>query len=107
MNTKDITLEDLGYKLTFQDEEMIIYKNKTDYIDYSIFFRLGKNPTYDIWFSEWWDDKSDGWVPMDQRETEWLKHCSRYGHWQKVDCLISIELHQAIHNKLKDLGVVR
>ena len=103
---KDITLEDLGYKLFSQDDEMIIYKHKTDYVDYSIFFRLGKNPTYDICFFDWWDNKSDGWLPMEKRE-ENLKHCARYGEWRKTDCLISIELHQAIHNKLEDLGVIK
>ena len=102
---KDITLEDLGYRLILQDDDTIIYKYKTDYVDYSIFFKLGKNPTYDIWFFEWWDSKSDGWVPMEQRE-ENLKHCARYGEWRKIDCLISIELHQAIHNKLKELGLL-
>ena len=100
---KDITLEDLGYKLFSQDDEMIIYKYKTDYADYSIFFNLGKNPTYDIWLSDWWDNKSDGWVPMEQRE-ENLKHCAKYGRWQKVEYPIPMSLHQAIHNKCKELG---
>ena len=99
---KDITLEDLGYRLTLQDNDTIIYKYKTDYVDYKIFFSLGKNPTYDIWFSDWLDNKSDGWLPMNQRE-ENLKHCARYGVWQKVDYPISMDLHQAIHNKCKEL----
>lgn len=104
---KYITLEDLGYKLNLQSDTTVIYEYKTDFIDYSILFRLGENPTYDVSFVDWWDNKGEGWIPMEERENEWLKHCSEYGHWQKVEYPISIELHQAIHNKLKDLGVIK
>ena len=103
MNSKDITLEELGYKLFLQNTDTIIYKCKTDYIDYSIFFNLGEKPTYHIDFADWIDNTSDNWLPMEQRE-ENLKHCAKYGRWLKVEYPIPMSLHQAIHNKCKELG---
>lgn len=85
MSAKEM-FEKLGYRQTV-DYDSIRYRHLTDYIDESVVFHTGNlfPKTYNITCLEWWDNKSDGWIPMEQRETEWLKHCATYGHWQKVD----------------------
>ncbi|MBR4260664.1 MAG: hypothetical protein IKQ33_01755 [Clostridia bacterium] len=95
--------EELGYHLKINDNDYIMYNKKTDYIDYSVWFKLNYK-TYHIDYMDWWDNKSDGWVPMEERETEWLKHCARYGHWQKVDYDIGIDIHKAINQQILELG---
>ncbi len=105
MNARDM-FKKIGYELTLSDDDMMIYNQKTDYVDNSVFFHLGKNypKSYDIWFVDWWDIKGDDWIPMSERETEWLKHCARYGHWQKVERAVGVDLHKAIHQQIKELG---
>lgn len=103
MNAKEM-FEKLGYKQII-DHDNIRYRYLTDYIDYSVIFHTGNifPKTYDVIFIDWWDNKSDGWLPMDKRETN-LKHCATYGHWQKVDWGINADLHKAINKQVEELG---
>ncbi len=104
MSAKEM-FDEIGYKQTI-DYDSIRYRYLTDYVDCSVVFHTGKlfPKTYDITFIEWRDIKSNRWVPMEKRETEWLKHCSTYGHWQKVDYGVDVKLHDAIHKQIEELG---
>lgn len=104
MTAKEI-FEELGYK-QFIDNDTIRYRCLTDYVDYSVVFHTGGLflKTYDVNFVEWRDIKSDDWVPMEKRKTEWLKHCAKYGHWQRVDYGIDVKLHKAINKQVEELG---
>ena len=98
--------EDLGYILFLKDNETLIYRHKNDYVDNSIIFHLGNHfpMCYDVSFVDWLDDRDrDGWLPMNERE-ENLKHCAKYGHWQKVEYGINTSLHKAINKQCKELG---
>lgn len=83
MSAKEM-FEKLGYIQTI-DYDSIRYRHLNDYIDESVVFHTGNlfPETYDINCMEWQDNKSEDWIPMEQRETDWLKHCAKYGHWQK------------------------
>lgn len=95
----------LGYTQFIYNDD-IRYRYLTDYLDYSVVFHTGDwfPKTYDVAFVEWIDTKGDGWVPMIERENESLKHCAKYGHWQRVDYGIDIDLHSAINKQIEELG---
>lgn len=102
MSAKEM-FEKLGYNLKINDNEWIMYNRKNDYINYSVWFRLNYK-TYSIDYMDWWESKENGdWIPMEERETEWLKHCATYGHWQKVERDTGIELHKAINKQVEEL----
>lgn len=98
--------EELGYTLFLEDNETLIYRHKNDYVDNSITFHLGNYfpMCYDVSFVDWIDNSTiDDWLPMSERE-ENLKHCAKYGHWQKVEYGINISLHNAIDQQINELG---
>lgn len=105
MSAKEM-FEELGYELYLQEEETLIYRCKKDYVDNSVTFHLGTTfpKTYDVSYVDWWNNDLGSLVPMNEREDEWLKHSCKYGHWQKVDRGINIELHKAINQQCKELG---
>lgn len=97
--------ERLGYTLFLKDGETLIYRHKTDYVDNSVTFYLGNHfpMCYNVSFVDWLDDSTiDGWLPMSERE-ENLKHCAKYGHWQKVEYGINLSLHKAINKQIEEL----
>lgn len=97
--------EKLGYNVCFKTADSLVYRCRTDYKDYHITFHLGTMfpKTYSIDFMDWQESEGRNWIPMNERRAD-LKHCSTYGHWQKVDYPITIELHKAIHQQCKELG---
>lgn len=103
MSAKEM-FEKLGYRQTV-DYDSIRYRHLTDYIDESVVFHTGNlfPKTYDVWCLEWRDNKIAGWIPMDKREIN-LKHCAKYGHWQKVDYGVDASLHNAINKQICELG---
>lgn len=105
MSAKEM-FERLGYTLFLKDNETLIYRHKNDYIDNSVTFHLGNHfpMCYDVSFFDWLDDSDrNGWVPMSKREAN-LKHCAKYGCWQKVEYGINISLHKAINKQVEELG---
>lgn len=101
MSAKEM-FEKIHYKLGINDDKTIMYKFKNDYVNYSVWFNLDTK-TYSVTFMEWWDNKSDGWIPMIERE-ENLKHCAAYGHWQLVENPMNVKLHNAINKQVEELG---
>lgn len=84
--------------------EDIVYAKKDDYNEVYIHFNLD-NLTYTISYLRFIDNEEGMLVPMEQRETDWLKHCAKYGHWQEEASLfkIDLQLHEAIGQKLYEL----
>ena len=97
--------KELGYECRV-DEDCIKYTRKNDYEHNTIFFWIGKgrNKFYDFVFMDWIDNKDDGWIPMSERPTEWLKHCAKYGKWQIQQPAIDNRLHRAINKQVEELG---
>lgn len=102
MTAKEM-FEELGYRQII-DNDTIRYRCLTDYIDFVVVFHTGNifPKTYDVIFCDWRDNKTDSWLPMTERENN-LKHCAKYGHWQKVDYGINVNLHNAIHKQVEEL----
>lgn len=103
--TAEEMFENIGYKCYLKTKDEIIYRHKTDYVDNSVIFHLGSYlpRTYSVNFFDWIDNKNSDWIPMEERESEWMKHCAKYGNWQKVDYCIPLELHRAIDKQIEEL----
>lgn len=104
MTAKEM-FKELGYELYLQEKDTLMYRCKKDYVDNTVTFHLGNMfpNSYDVNYVDWWDNKSDDWIPMNERRED-LKHCATYGHWQKVDRPISFDLHKAINKQIEELG---
>lgn len=96
---------ELGFSIIGNYEKLIIYQRKTDFEEVTIWFHKKDflSRTYDIRYMDWIEHKSDDWIPMEDRK-ESFKHVARYGHWQKGDYPMSMELHKAIHQQCEELG---
>lgn len=97
--------EQLGFFIIVDYGKVIIYQRKTDFEEVTIgFYKMDFFPrTYYISYMDWIENKSDDWIPMEERK-EPFKHVLKYGYWQKADYPMSIELHKAIHQQCKELG---
>lgn len=96
---------ELGFSIIGNYEKLIIYQRKTNFEEVTIWFRKKDylSRTYYTRYMEWIEHISDDWIPMEERK-ESFKHVERYGHWQKVDNPMSMELHKAIHQQCEELG---
>lgn len=107
-NEKDIKktaktmFNELGFKLNNSGENLL-YEFETDYDAIWVIFDLDLR-TYSVGSYRFIEKRDKDWVPMKDRPQN-IKHSSRYGGWQ-IDNFydISIALHNAIHQQMKELG---
>lgn len=107
MKSKAITLfRNLGFNLFSENKCSLLYKYETDYEELLIHFDLIQK-TYCVELDRFIDNNEKGsLIPMSKRPQN-IKHSATYGHWQKdVYCEIDIELHNAIHQQIIELGWV-
>ena len=91
------------YRKFLDNEDMLIYRYQSDYYDCEIIFDK-RDKGYYFHTLEWQNNDEGNFVPMGERGSEWLKHCARYGHWQKIDVSITLELHKFVNEIIKELG---
>lgn len=94
---------ELGFKLYNSGEDFLLYKYGTDYDEIFVRFDLPQKEyvVYSYTFTEYHD--SD-FVPMNERPQN-IKHCSKYGRWVgETQFVISIRLHKAITEQMRELG---
>lgn len=107
MKSKAITLfKNLGFNLCNSNNDFLLYKYETDYEELLILFDLLQK-AYRVDLSRFIDNNEKGsLIPMSKRSQN-IKHSAIYGHWQKEGyCEIGIELHNAIHQQIIELGWV-
>lgn len=92
----------LGFKM-LNEGKNIGYDFKTDYIEIWVIFDL-ELKTYSVSEHRFIEIKGKDWIPMKDR-SESTKHSCKYGGWQTESFYdISIELHNAIHRQMEELG---
>lgn len=104
MKAKDM-FEKLGFKMTVLPNDDIMYKDKDDYVDYSVTFDVSLKQ-YSFDFKRWEDDCNHSvWVPMEARGNDFAKHSAKYGYWI-TDLFrdITLDMHKAIHQQCRELG---
>lgn len=94
----------LNFNLTTADDKLIIYKYETDYDKIFVYFFMDRK-VYEVESFHFVDNTERTFVPMEERP-ENIKHSATYGHWQKWNFVVWVELHNAINEQLKELGWV-
>ena len=95
----------LGFKLVNSDGNLL-YQFKTDYIEVWVAFGIDLK-TYSVREYRFIEIKGKEWIPMKDR-SESTKHSCKYGWWQIENFYdISIELHNAIHRQMEELGWIK
>lgn len=93
---------ELGFKLNNSGENLL-YEFKTDYKEIWVIFDLDLR-TYSVSLHSFIEKRDKDWIPMKDRSQN-MKHSSRYGGWLIESFYdISIALHNAIHQQMKELG---
>lgn len=100
--TAEKMFKELGFYLILNTVNCLTYKKENDHDDISINFYKNTR-TYYVSYMHWIDELSKDWITMSERK-ENLKHCSKYGHWQKTEYYFSVEEHKAIHKQCRELG---
>lgn len=105
MRANDL-FNDLGFKKNIHSNTFLVYLFETDYDKLYVNFDLVLKRYYLI--SERFIDRNDiDFIPMEERPQN-IKHSAHYGHWQSDNCIfISMELHNAIHQQLLELGWIK
>lgn len=104
MNAREL-FKELNFNLIPTGNDLLIYKYKTDYDEINVYFYIDKK-AYETQYMRFKDNTENDFVPMKERP-ENIKHSAFYGHWQKEDCQIWCELHNAIHQQLVELGWIQ
>lgn len=103
MNNALRMFQALKFSLLNSSETLLLYKYATDYDEVSVHFDL-EQKTYLVSWNRWVDNSEETIVSMNARPQN-TKHSSRYGHWQReIFNEISVELHKAIHQQMRELG---
>lgn len=93
---------ELGFNLDNLGKNLL-YEFKTDYDEILVVFDLDLR-TYSVSLYRFIEERDKYWVPMKDRPQN-MKHSSCYGGWQIESFYdISIALHNAIHQQMKELG---
>ena len=105
MKANDL-FNNLGFKKNIHSNTFLAYLFETDYDKLYVDFDLVLK-RYNI-LSERFIDRNDiDFIPMEERPQN-IKHSASYGHWQSDNCIfISMELHNAIHQQLLELGWIK
>ena len=99
-----ISNPEVSFRKKLENSQTLIFNYKTDYIDYSITFDKKLKCWY-LSVKEWFDNEEGTFVPMNERGSDWSKHCAKYGYWQStLNVGINLELHNFINNIIKELG---
>lgn len=102
MNNAVTMFNKLGFKFHNSGDDFLLYMFETDYD--KIFVRFDfKEKTYCATRSRFIDNNEQAYVPMNKRPQN-IKHSAYYGYWQEMYHEIDIELHNAIHQQMIELG---
>ena len=105
MNANDL-FNDLGFRKTMHNESCLYYLSETNYDRLYIEFDLVLK-RYSVFSERFIDRKDIDFIPMEERPQN-IKHSASYGHWQSDNCIfIGMELHNAIHQQLLELGWIK
>ena len=97
---------DLGFKKNINSNTFLVYLFETDYDKFYVNFDLVLKRYY-LTYERFIDRSDIDFIPMEERPQN-IKHSASYGHWQSDNCIfISMELHNAIHQQLLELGWIK
>ncbi len=104
MNKAVTMFSELGFKIYSSDEDFLLYKYEKDYDQMTIYFDL-QQKIYNVHQSRFINREDEfGAVPISERPQN-MKYSCLYGHWQmNIGCKIGLELHNAIHQQMIELG---
>lgn len=102
MKSKEM-FKKLGFDLYNASDSALLYKYETDYEGIVVYFDLQKKTYHSNW-SIFVDNGAGTLIPMAERPQN-VKHSAKYGYWQiETYHEIDIELHNAIHQQMIELG---
>ena len=105
MRANDL-FNDLGFKKNINSNTFLVYLFETDYDKLYVNFDLVLKRYY-LTYERFIDRSDIDFIPMEERPQN-IKHSASYGHWQSDNCIfISMELHNAIHQQLLELGWIK
>lgn len=106
MNKAQAMFNDLGFKLYNSGEDFLLYKLETDYDKVLVNFNLELKTFYTD-YHRFIDNSEAVFVPMNVRPQN-IKHSAKYGHWQMESYhQINVNLHNAIHQQMVELGWIK
>lgn len=101
MSAKEL-FNKMNFNLLNSTDDELIYEYKTDYDKVYVYFYLNKK-AYEIHSMRFIENTERTFVPMEDRP-ENIKHSAFYGYWGTENSQTGVELHNAIHQQLIELG---
>ena len=98
--------KNIGYQLVLDNEDCCLYKYETPYeVCYIRFDKLNQNVSKRCMVFHTNCSRED-WVAMveSNKESDWVLHSTRYGHWENQHTEISLSELECIVEKCKELG---
>lgn len=105
MSKADEMFKELGMLKTLDNDDIVIYRLKDDYRDYSIHFDKKLKRFHYTCSHSIFNDQAT-WEAMNKNNEfrdDFDKYCSKYGYWGSFPNDIGMELLQAINEKCKEL----
>lgn len=104
MKASDL-FKELGFEKRYENESFLIYSFATDYDNMCVYFELPMK-RYNVTYERFVDRTDVDFIAMDERPQD-IKHSASYGHWERDNSVfVGVELHNAIHKQLSELGWV-
>lgn len=104
MSEADKMFEELGYRITLNNDKTIKYNKQSDYFKYVINFDKREfAKTFEAMESIWVANDSNKWATQ-KFKSEWEKYCSANGYWSNMWHSFTMQELQAINQKCEELG---